>query len=151
MSFSELLPAAPEMLLLGLICVVLIADLFVSDSKRVVTFWLSIASLALTLWCLVATAPEARTVLFTGSYVSDSLSQVLKMFAVGTVGVGFLYARDYLRQNELLKGEYYILGLFGLLGMMIMMSANSPGARLSPVVRLSHHKPDVRSSPSADR
>jgi len=119
------MPAAPEIVLLGLICVVLVADLFIEDSKRVITFWLSIASLALTLWALVATAPEARTVLFTGSYVSDPLSQVLKVMAVGTVGVGFLYARDYLRQNELLRGEYYLLGLFGLLGMMIMMSANS--------------------------
>ena len=51
------------------------------------------------------TAPESRTVLFTGSYVSDPLSQVLKLFAVGIVAVGFLYARDYLRQNELLRGE----------------------------------------------
>jgi NADH-quinone oxidoreductase subunit N len=41
------------------------------------------------------------------------------------VGVSFLYARDYLRANDLNKGEYYLLGLFGLLGMMIMMSANS--------------------------
>ena len=125
MSFSELMPAAPEIVLLGLICIVLVADLFVEDDRRVVTFWLSIASLAITLWALIATAPAERIVLFTGSYVSDPLSQVLKIMAVGTVAVGFLYARDYLRQNKLLKGEYYLLGLFGLLGMMIMMSSNS--------------------------
>lgn len=125
MTFSAMMPAAPEIVLLGLICFVLVADLFVTDARRVVTFWLSIVSLGITAWALVATAPDARTVLFTGSYVSDPLSQVLKLFAVATVGVGFLYARDYLRQNELLKGEYYVLGLFGLLGMMIMMSANS--------------------------
>jgi NADH-quinone oxidoreductase subunit N len=62
---------------------------------------------------------------FSGSYVSDPLSQLMKLFAIGTVAVGFLYARDYLKQNDLLKGEYFLLGLFGLLGMMIMMSANS--------------------------
>ena len=45
--------------------------------------------------------------------------------AIGIVALGFLYARDYLRQNDLMKGEYYLLGLFGLLGMMIMISANS--------------------------
>ena len=28
-------------------------------------------------------------------------------------------------RNDLHKGEYYLLGLFGLLGMMIMISANS--------------------------
>jgi len=41
------------------------------------------------------------------------------------VAVGFLYARDNLNDNGLLRGEFFILGLFGLLGMMIMMSANS--------------------------
>jgi NADH-quinone oxidoreductase subunit N len=30
-----------------------------------------------------------------------------------------------LRQNDLHRGEFYVLGLFGLLGMMVMMSANS--------------------------
>ena len=125
MSWIELLPAAPEITLLSLICVVLIADLLVSDEHRVVTFWLSVLALAVTAGSIVATAPDARTVLFHGSYVSDALSQVLKLAATGLVAVGFLYSRDYLRQNELLKGEYFLLGLFGLLGMMIMMSANS--------------------------
>ncbi len=113
------------MTLLGLICVVLIADLFIDDERRVVTFWLSIAALVVTVATLVLTAPEARTVLFDGSYVSDQLSQVLKLAAVGIVAVGFLYARDYLQQNNLLKGEYFLLGLFGLLGIMVMISANS--------------------------
>ncbi len=111
--------------MLGLICVVLIADLFIDDERRVVTFWLSIVALAITAAALVLTAPEARTVLFDGSYVSDQLSQVLKLTAVGIVAVGFLYARDYLQQNNLFKGEYYLLGLFGLLGVMVMISANS--------------------------
>ena len=35
----------------------------------------------------------------------------------GLVAVAFIYARDYLRANELHKGEFYVLGLFGLLGM----------------------------------
>ena len=47
------------------------------------------------------------------------------MATILLVGIAFLYARDYLRANDLHKGEYYLLGLFGLLGMLIMMSANS--------------------------
>lgn len=125
MMFGAFTAASPEIVLLTLICVVLVADLFVDEERKVITFWLTMGSLAITAWSLLATAPEVRTVLFTGSYVSDPLSQILKLFAVGVVAVGFLYARDYLRQNELLRGEYYVLGLFGLLGMMIMMSANS--------------------------
>ncbi|MBA1332169.1 NADH:ubiquinone oxidoreductase subunit N, partial [Candidatus Endoriftia persephone str. Guaymas] len=39
--------------------------------------------------------------------------------------VAFLYAKDYLRQRGLFKGEFYTLGLFAVLGMSIMVSANS--------------------------
>ncbi len=111
--------------MLGLICVVLIADLFIDDERRVITFWLSIAALIITAASLLLTPPESRTLLFYGSYVSDHLSQVLKLTAIGIVAVGFLYSRDYLQQNNLFKGEFYLLGLFGLLGVMIMISANS--------------------------
>ena len=117
--------AAPEMTLLGLICVVLVADLFVVEEHRILTFWMTIVSLGITLWVLLATAPEARTLVFSGSYVSDPLSQVLKIAVTGFVAVSFVYGRDYLRMNDLDRGEYYVLGLFGLLGMMIMISANS--------------------------
>jgi NADH-quinone oxidoreductase subunit N len=125
MILGQFTAAAPEITLLALICVVLVADLFVKDEQRMITFWVTIASLAITAWSIIATAPDGRTVLFDGSYVSDAFSQVLKLGVVGMVAVGFLYARDYLQQQGLVKGEYYTLGLFGLLGMLIMISANS--------------------------
>ena len=125
MNWTDYIAAAPEMAVLGLICIVLVADLFVDDEHRVLTYWMAIGALGITLWSLLATAPEARIVIFDGSYVSDPLSQVLKVAATGFVAISFLYARDYLRANDLHKGEYYVLGLFGLLGMMIMISANS--------------------------
>ncbi len=125
MNWMNYIVAAPEITVLGLICVVLMADLFVDDEHRVLTFWMSIVALGITLWSLLATAPDARVVIFDGSYVSDPLSQVLKVAATGFVAISFLYARDYLRANDLHKGEYYVLGMIGLLGMMIMISANS--------------------------
>jgi NADH-quinone oxidoreductase subunit N len=125
MTLNDFTPAAPEIVLLVLLCAVLLADLFVRDENRVVTFWLSIGSLILTALALITTAPTESILLFDGSYISDSLSQILKLSSVILVGVGFVYARDYLTQNQLLKGEFYVLGLFGLLGMMVMMSANS--------------------------
>jgi NADH-quinone oxidoreductase subunit N len=125
MTLADYISAAPEMTLLGLLCVVLVADLFIDDEHRNRTFWLSMVSLAITMWVLLSTAPLERTVVFSGAYVSDALSQVMKIAVVGFVAVAFLYARDYLRANDLHKGEYYVLGLFGLLGMMIMISANS--------------------------
>ena len=125
MNLTDYIAAAPEMTLLGLICAVMIADLFVEDDNRAVTFWLSMASLAITALALYMTAGADRHIVFYGAYVADPLSHILKFATILFVGVSFLYARDYLRANDLEKGEYYLLGLFGLLGMMIMMSANS--------------------------
>ena len=126
MNWTDYIAAAPEISLLGLICVVMIADLFVEDEGRGITFWLTMLSLAIVAGVLYMTAPvDGSIVAFYGAYVSDPFSQILKIGAVIFVGVSFLYARDYLRANDLEKGEYYLLGLFGLLGMMIMMSAHS--------------------------
>jgi len=125
MDITAYISAAPEMTLLVLICAVLIADLFVDDEHRMATFWMAIVSLGVTLWVLAATAPVEPTVVFSGAYMSDAFSQILKVTATGFVAVVFLYSRDYLRANDLHKGEFYVLGLVGLLGMMIMISANS--------------------------
>ena len=125
MELADYLVAAPEIALLGLVCVVLIADLFIDDENRVRTFYLAMASIVALLFILHWSAPQVRIVIFSGSYVSDPLSQILKIGATLFVGITFLYSRDYLRANDLHKGEFYTLGLIGLLGMYIMMSANS--------------------------
>jgi NADH-quinone oxidoreductase subunit N len=125
MNLNDFASAAPEIVFLTLLCAVLVGDLFISDENRAITFWLSIGTLAVTALTLVATAPVESVLLFDGSYINDSLSQILKLASVILVAMGFVYARDYLQQNKLLKGEFYVLGLFGLLGMMVMMSANS--------------------------
>ena len=117
--------AAPEIVLLAMICIVLIADLFIEDDRRIITYWLTIFSLAVTLLTVLSTNPGGTEVTFSGSYISDPLSHVLKIAVIGFVGIVFLYSRDYLRANDLHKGEFYLLGMFGLLGMMIMISANS--------------------------
>jgi NADH-quinone oxidoreductase subunit N len=125
MTLTDYIAAAPEIILLGLICAVMIADLFVEDEEGRTTFWLSMASLAVVAIALYMTTPGEPIVAFYGAYVSDAFSQILKLATVLFVAISFLYARDYLIANGLNKGEYYLLGLFGLLGMMIMMSAHS--------------------------
>ena len=55
------------------------------------------------------------------------MGDLLKLFIYLTTAAGF-YSRDYLRQRDLFKGEYYVLGLFGVLGMMVMVSATACSA-----------------------
>ena len=104
MNLTDYIAAAPEMTLLGLICVVMIADLFVDDEDRALTFWLTMGSLVVTAIVLYLTAGTDRQIVFYGAYVSDPLSHILKFATLLFVGVSFLYARDYLRANDLEKG-----------------------------------------------
>ena len=121
----QFLPAIPELFLLGMICFILVVDVFLSDAHRLVTYWLSLASVAGTAWLTVAVAQQGSLLTFGGMFVNDAMGNVLKLFTYLTVAVVFIYSRDYLRDRGLFKGEYYILGLSALLGMMIMISAHN--------------------------
>jgi NADH-quinone oxidoreductase subunit N len=68
---------------------------------------------------------QARTQAFDGMYVADPMGDVLKLFTYGTVAVAFLYSREYLQRRGLFKGEYFILSLVAMLGVMVMISAGN--------------------------
>ena len=121
----NLAPAAAEIFLALAICVVLLADVFLRDDQRNVTYVLAMLALIGTAgatWYFSVTSP---VITFNGSFIADPAGGVLKMFAYIIVGIVFLYSREHLERSGLLKGEFFLLGLFGLLGIMIMISANS--------------------------
>jgi len=117
--------AAAEIFLVCAICVVLVVDVFLSDAKRMVTFRLAMLSLVGTAVCSFYYIPERAVTAFSDSFILDPASAVMKMFAYLVVALVFLYSRDYLIRAGLFKGEFFILGLFGLLGIMVMLSAHS--------------------------
>ena len=43
------------------------------------------------------------------------MAQVLKVVTLLTVAAVFVYSTDYLQRRAILKGEYYVLGLFATL------------------------------------
>src|SRR6188768_274643 len=117
--------AAPEIFLGLAICVVLLVDVFLKDEQREMTYVLSMLALIGTAAVSLYFSVSDEVVTFNGAYVTDPASGVLKMFAYGALGVTFLYSREYLQNNGLLKGEFFVLCLFGLLGIMIMISAHN--------------------------
>ncbi|VAW63637.1 NADH-ubiquinone oxidoreductase chain N [hydrothermal vent metagenome] len=116
--------ATPEIFLLAVACTVLVVDAYLSDERRNVTYMLSQLGLIITLLLMTQQAPESRELAFNGLFVSDTLSQILKYSVVLLVAIVFVYSRSYLQQRNIFKGEFYVLGLFGLLGMLVMISAN---------------------------
>jgi NADH-quinone oxidoreductase subunit N len=121
----DLALAAPEIFVLTATCVILLIDLFLDDKRRGVTFVLSLLALAGASFVTAQTAVGVRTVAWHGTYVADAMGSLLKVVAYGAVAIAFLYGYDYLRKRNLLKGEYFVLGLFALLGIMVLISANS--------------------------
>ena len=127
MSFEmpDFTPAIPEMFVLGMACFILIADLFISDDKRVITYLLSLATLVVAAMITINLHSTETVYTFSGTYVKDAMGDVLKLFIYLVTAVVFIYSRGYLRERNLFKGEFYVLGLFGVLGMMIMVSAHN--------------------------
>ncbi len=117
--------AAAEIFLVSAICVVLVVDVFLSDAQRMVTFRLAMLSLVGAAVCSLYYTPEQAVTAFSDSFIIDPASAVMKIFAYLVVGLVFLYSRDYLIRKGLFKGEFFVLGLFGLLGIMVMLSAHS--------------------------
>ena len=121
----ELLPALPEIVLAVAICVLLLVDLFVPDRLRDLSYLLALGCLVVTALAVGETASSGRVEIFDGSYVADPLAKFLKLFTLVVVATVFLYSRSYLKDRGIYKGEYYLLGLFATLGILVMISGSS--------------------------
>jgi NADH-quinone oxidoreductase subunit N len=117
--------AAAEVFVITALCVILVIDVFLTDRSRWLTYVLSLLTLVGAAYMTVRYGVQSRTIAFDGMYIADPMGDVLKLFSYGTVAVAFLYSREYLQRRGLFKGEYFILGLVALLGVMVMISAGS--------------------------
>jgi len=116
---------APEIWLLMAACAVLLVDVFSHDEQRRLTFWLTQASIAVFALLQLQAHGAGLTVYGLGDMVvSDPMGHLLAFFAALAVMVTLAYARPTLGSREMLKGEFFTLSLFVLLGISVMCSAN---------------------------
>ena len=119
------IPALPEIFVLTMACAILILDLFIKDQDRVITYFASVATLVGAAILTISLSGDARQLTFNDTFITDPMGDVLKMFIYLVTAVVFIYSRQYLQKRALFKGEYFVLGLFAVLGMMVMVSAHS--------------------------
>ena len=124
-SLSSLIPLLPEILLAAMACLVLVVDAFLSDERRAWSWFLSQASLVVALIVLWRVAGEGSLLAFDGQFVLDRLAGLLKAGVLVLALVAFSYSRPWLQERGVFRGEYFVLGLFAVLGMMILISAGS--------------------------
>lgn len=124
MSLLNLSLAYPEIFLLTALTILLVLDLFISDAKRVFTYRLALLILAACAWFQYHSWVNVPTLAFNKMYIADPLAGVIKFFIYGVTAAIFIYTRQYASERTLLRGEFYTLSLFALLGMNVLVSAN---------------------------
>lgn len=75
----DLAPAAPELMLMLLACLVLVVDVYVGKRYRDLTYQLSQVSVVATAVLCITMSPAEQVIGFSGTFVSDLLSSTLKV------------------------------------------------------------------------
>ena len=121
-SFSDLLPALPEIFVLVMACAILLID--VISKQRMWSFSLTLLTLVGAAVITVFSASGPPQYAFGGQFVDDMMADVLKLVTYLASFAVLVYSRVYLTERGLFRGEFFVLLLFATLGMMVMISAN---------------------------
>ena len=120
----DLLPVLPEIFVLTMLCVILILDLFLADDLRFISYGLTLLTLAGAAAITASTFSATPVLAFSHMFVDDALSDTLKLMLYGVVGTVLIYSRGYIQARGLYRGEFFVLVLFAMLGMMVMISGS---------------------------
>jgi NADH-quinone oxidoreductase subunit N len=124
-ALTELAPLATELFVLCLACVVLILDVWIRDEQRVASYVLAqftlLAGAAIS-WGMLGEEPA---LVLNGTFISDPMAALLKTSILLVSAGVFVYSRSYLVARGIFRGEFYVLGLFAVLGMLVLVSAHS--------------------------
>ncbi|MFZ0872754.1 MAG: NADH-quinone oxidoreductase subunit NuoN [Rhodanobacter sp.] len=124
-TLNDILILLPEFYLVAAACLLLLLDAFMKPEQRPTLHWLAIAVLLVTIYLVIAGQPEQSVTAFGGMFVRDQVSEILKVFALGTTAMICVYARPYLIDRKLFIGEFYTLLIFAVLGVMLLVSAGN--------------------------
>ena len=119
---TDLAIVLPELFVLGMACAILLIDVMSKNSK--LSYALTVLTLLGASMLTAFTAQADTRLAFGGQFIDDAMSDLLKLVGYFVTLAVTLYSRNYLAERGLLRGEFYVLILLALLGMMVMISAN---------------------------
>lgn len=129
MNSAQLILVAPEFWILVMACTVMIADLFVVEKRRGIIHMLAMLALIfaaiITLRGDYLAAGMQSATAFNDSFIRDPMGDALKVTSFIIMGLIFTYSKLYLRNFNMFRSDFYTLSLFALLGVMLLISANS--------------------------
>jgi NADH-quinone oxidoreductase subunit N len=117
--------ALPEMIILITACLALLADLFLRHRYKSIAFYIATSGLILAACVSYLFIGGFKILILNKLFISDDMGHLMKFFIYISVLLSFIYSRSYIDERKIPAGDYYILGLFSTIGMMILVSAHS--------------------------
>lgn len=125
---SNLLLILPLVILAGWACALLIVDLFIPRGSKGWTAALAAIGILLSLGFTIASPSltgqaSLQPAPFGGMIILDGFAIFMNILVLVSGLIGIALAYDYLKRMGYERGEYYVLLLFTMLGMMLMAQA----------------------------
>jgi len=121
---DHLIVLLPEMIVAVLAMALLLVDLFISKENKVWTAYLAIISIVVAAFATLQLSSGETIHAFYGFFVFDPFSAYCKLQIYVATAIAMVISIDYMK-DEANIGEYYVLMLFAMLGMMLMASATN--------------------------
>ena len=117
--------ALPEIIILLTAVIALLLELFLKKPSSSIILGTALGGLIIAAIFSFMFLGSYRVPLFANMFVSDDMAQLMKLFIYATVFLSFVYSHRFIDEHDMPSGDYYVLGLFATLGMMVMVSAYS--------------------------
>lgn len=117
--------ALPEMIILLGAVLALLGDVFFPRRGAMLGFSIAMIALFASIAESVCFMSAPKTILFSGAFISDPMSCMMRAFIALTVAICLFYSSDYIEERGISAGDNIVLALLSTLGMMILVSAHT--------------------------
>ena len=121
---EHLITLLPEMIVAVMAMFLLLLDLFLPKERKSLTAYLAILTAVVAGIVTLCLRSEETQVAFYGFFVFDHFAAFSKLLIYAATALAMVISIEHMK-NEENVGEYYVLMLFAMLGMMLMASANN--------------------------
>jgi len=121
---DHLITLLPEMIVAVLAMALLLLDLFIAKENKVWTAYLAIMTIVIAAIATIQLYPAGTIEAFYGFFVFDPFAAFCKLLVFAATAIAMILSLQYMKDENHI-GEYYVLMLFAMLGMMLMISATN--------------------------
>ncbi|MGF6601099.1 NADH-quinone oxidoreductase subunit N [Paraburkholderia sp. GAS448] len=116
----------PDTLLMAAVVVAWLNDTFVGQAGRRTTYYIAVFSSVIAgVWFAVNAFDPTPHYFFSRMFVVDPFANAMKAVVSLGYAVSIIYSRKYIEDRDLFRGDFFLLGMFSLLGQLVMISGNN--------------------------